>query len=144
MNTRKVLIAAMWKSSFWVRAGAGVDQLADVGVARGDHAVERRINVLEGLQFLEALHVGCAEDASVAFLACEVAVGVVDVLLRYGVRVFEVLVALPGDLRQIAVGFRSIQIRASLQQLLIDFRRIDYGEQLTRFHAGADVVHTTF
>ena len=32
-------------------ARALVDQLAGVDVARGDHAVERRIDLLEGLQF---------------------------------------------------------------------------------------------
>ena len=35
-----------------------IDQLAGIDVARGDHAVKGRVDLLEGLQFAEALHVG--------------------------------------------------------------------------------------
>src|ERR1035438_52184 len=37
---------------------AGVDKLADVDGAGGDHAVKRRVDLLNGLQFAQALHVG--------------------------------------------------------------------------------------
>ena len=36
-------------------ARAGVDQLAGVDVARGDDAVEGRVDLLKGLQFAQAL-----------------------------------------------------------------------------------------
>ncbi len=58
MKTRSRLIAEMWNSSLPRGVGAGVDQRADIGVARRDHAIEGRVDLLVGLQIFEALDVG--------------------------------------------------------------------------------------
>src|SRR5882762_286475 len=39
-------------------AVAGVDERASIHIAASDHATERRINMFEGFEFLEAMNVG--------------------------------------------------------------------------------------
>ena len=44
------------------RAAAGIDQRADVGVARGDHAVERHGDLLVARQRLQPLDIGLCRN----------------------------------------------------------------------------------
>ena len=90
-------------------ARARVDQLAGVDVARGDHAVERRIDLLEGLQFAQPLHIGLrGSDRRRGGR------GLVDecvgVLARNGVRFDQPGVAVGLDARVVGVGLGGVQV----------------------------------
>ena len=119
-------------------AAAGIDQLADVGIARRDHAVKGRVHFLEGLHVLQPLHIGLGRfDGGPAGIV--ISRGIVDVLLRDRIRFQQFLVARGRDFREAHVGLGRGEVRARLLQLLIHFRRIDFGEQLSRFHIRADI-----
>ena len=114
------------------------DQRADVGVARGDHAGERRVDGLEALQLLEPLDVGVRGQHR-GLLRFVAAVGVVEVLPRHRVGLDQILVALGGRPRQALVRLRGRQVGARLEQLLIDLGRVDLGEHLPGLHLRSDV-----
>ena len=138
MKTRNVRMAAMWKEFLRRSAGAGINQLANVGVARGDDAIERRVDFREGLQVLETLYV-VGRRVHGRFLGRVVTVRVVHILLGNRIGVLQTFIPIVRDLRKAQVRLGSVQVGASLLQLLVDFRRVNYGEQLTFAHAGADV-----
>ena len=58
----------MWKSSV-PALPVGADQLAGIDVARGDHAVEGRIDLLERLQFVSRCTLACADLTAEAVAA---------------------------------------------------------------------------
>ena len=67
------------------RAAAGIDQRADVGVARGDHAVERHGDLLVAGERFEPLDIGLA-GIDGGLLVGEVGGALVDFLRRNEVR----------------------------------------------------------
>ena len=120
------------------RAGAGVDELADVGVAGGEDAVEGSVDFFEGLEFFEAADVGGA-GIDGGFFGGEVALGLIGFLLGDGAGADEELPAGGGDFGDVVIGLRGFEVGASLLELLIDFGRFDFGEELAFFYGSADV-----
>ena len=135
----------------------GVDQRADVGVACGDHAVERRGHALERGQLLQAIHLRLrhahvgARDVDRS-RAPRISQPVLVALLSAGP-------ALPHQLRGAAARhFGEVhirlrlrhgrlilrQLRLRLAQLLVEFRRLNLSQHVTAFHVGADVVIPAF
>ena len=116
----------------------GVDQRADVDVARGDHAVEGRVDLLEALCLFQAPHV---EGGGIhhGLLGLQVAHFVFDVLLRHGFGLQERFVARGGGPRQLVVGLGGGQVGAGLVELAVDFGRFDLGQQLAGLDVRADV-----
>ncbi len=123
-----------------VRAGVGVglDQLADVGVARGHGAVERRTQGLVVGQVGEARIVG-ARRLDVGLGGVGVGDFLVHFLLRDRVRAQQVLPARGAGLRQFFVSLLLQQVRMGLGQLLVQVRAVDFGQHLAGFHRRADV-----
>ena len=78
-------------------------------------------------------------DCDLRLLGLVGAVRVVDVLPRHRVALDQILIAIGRRLRQSRVGLRGGEIRARLQQLLIDLGRVDLGQHLARLHARSDV-----
>ena len=119
-------------------AGSRIDERADIRVTRGDHAVERSINLLEPLQFLQAADVG---DVRInrSFHRMKVADILIGFLLGHRVGFPQRLPAVSGNFRLAQVGLRGLKVRPSLLQLLVHLRRLDLGEQLTLLHTGPDV-----
>ncbi len=68
----------------------------------------------------------------------------VGFLLGNRVRLLQPAPAIGGDLRDFLRGLRVGEIRLGLPQLLVDFRRIDLGEQLAGLHGRADVDEPAF
>jgi hypothetical protein len=114
---------------------SGHDQLTDVGGPAGDDAVERRDDPLEVGQRLEAADVGAGFILHRRARG-QVAVALIDFLLRDRVRDDKPIPALGRDARQASVRVGGRQRRARGDELLIDVRRIDLGQQLS----GADMV----
>jgi hypothetical protein len=69
----------------WPRTAAGIDQRADVGVARGDHAVEGCCDLLVGRQRLQPLDIGLA-GIHRRLLVGEIGGALVDFLHRHEIR----------------------------------------------------------
>ena len=119
-------------------ARAGADQRADVGVALGDDAVERRGDRLVAGQRLQPLDVGLA-GMDGGLLVGEVGGALVDVLLRDDGRTQQGAAARQRDLRQFGAGLGAGQIGARLQQLLVEVGRVDVGQRLPGLDLVADV-----
>ena len=81
-------------------AAAGIDQLADIGIARRQHAVKRRIDFFKGLQLLEAFDV-VRGGIHHGLFGVSIAHGVVNILLGHGIAFQQVLVTRGGGLRQV-------------------------------------------
>ena len=111
------------------RCRAGVDEVADIGVARGDDAVEGSVDFLEGLELLEAADVGFGGVDGGLLGGC-VAHGHVGLLLGDGVGFEEVLIALRGGVGEIEVGLRALEIGLRDLQLLVELGGFDDGHQL--------------
>src|SRR5712664_109215 len=80
-----------------------VDEIAYVDIAHSNNAVERSIDLLEGLQRLELLYIRVIGlDDGVVGIVC--AGGVVDILLRNCIALQQLLVAILGDLREPEIG----------------------------------------
>src|SRR4030095_910738 len=79
------------------RTRAGINQGADIRVARRDHAIERRIDLLEGLQLLESAHIGSLRIEG-GLQRVVVPNGLVGFLLGYGISLQEALPAVRRDL----------------------------------------------
>ena len=123
-----------------LRAGAlaGIDQGADVGIARRNHAIEGRQHVLEGFQFAQPRHVG-RRRVSRGLLGRRIPGLLVGVLLGHRIGGEQSLPTDIGALRQGFIGARGGQIRLRLAQLLIDLRSLDLGEQLSLDDSRSDV-----
>src|ERR1700722_7079006 len=121
---------------------AGVDEVSRIDVALRENAAERRVDVLERFEFFEAADVRFGSSGG-RFLCCVIANGVVNFLFRNAIGLDQFLKAIRGDLREILVGFRGAEISSGLQKLLIDFGRVNVGEQFAFLYARADVVIPT-
>ena len=115
-----------------------INQIADVGIARGNDAIKRRVDFFERYQRGVLLH-GCLVGFDDCFVRVVRADRVIDVLLGNGVALQKSLVARLGDGSEFEICLRGEQVAASLLQLLIDFRRFDDGKQLPLLNARADI-----
>ena len=128
----------MKEIGFHIAAAAGIDEVADIGVTRGDHAIKRRVDFFERDQRRVLLHgrlIGF-DDSLVRIVGAD---RIVHVLLGNSVALQKPLIAGLGNGGELEVCLRSEQVAASLLQLLIDFRRFDDGKQLSLLDARADV-----
>ena len=116
----------------------GVDQRADVGVALGDDACERRHDALERFELPQTLQIGTRRLARRRLGGC-IACAFIGVLLRDRLRREQPLPAHVGGARQLVVGLRRAEVGLRLVQLLIDLGSLDVGQELALFHAGPDV-----
>src|SRR5258708_29102809 len=114
-------------SRLWIVPG--IDECSDVRIAGRDYAGERSIDLFERLQLFQAPHVG-RTGFDRGFHCVEIAGRLVGFLLRHGARVHQVLPAARGNLGDVQVGLRGIQVSASLQQLLVEFWGFDLRKQL--------------
>ena len=119
--------------------GALVDERADVDVALRDDAVERRDDVGERLERLEAVDI-VASGGDFGFALLLVCGLLVRRLLRDGAGLAERLPAPGGNGGKGLVGFSLGQLLARFREALVEFRRIDDGEEIARLHARADVL----
>ena len=124
-------------------AGAGIDQVPDIGIARGDHAVEGRVDFLERLQLLEAFHIRlCGRHHG--FLGRSKSPWALSTSCFDTESVFRrSSISRRGDLGQTIVRLGRIQIRARLIELLIHFRCFYFREQLARLSRVRRCPHTT-
>ena len=115
-----------------------VDELTDIDAARGDDAIEGRIDLLERLNCFQPLHVG---DLRLHQRVGRLRLGgeVLRVLARHRVLPQQALIALRRALGIAGVGLRRGQVCSCLQQLLIDFRRADDRQQLPFANMRADI-----
>ena len=120
-------------------ASPGIDQLARIDGARGDHAVEGRIDLLEGLQLVKALHVGLRGADSRGCSCSGLVHEGIGVLLRNGVGLDQARVAVGLDACVVGGGLRRRQVALRLRELLIQLRSGDLGQQRALLHLGADV-----
>jgi hypothetical protein len=116
-----------------------VDQVADVDVAAGDDAGERRHHALEVAQLLQALHVGVGAG-QVGLGLREAAAALFQLLLRHGVALAQRLPALDRGLGQFQAGGGLVARGDGLRQLLVELGRLDLGQQLALLDAAADVL----
>src|SRR5713226_3825466 len=119
-------------------AGACVDECSDVRIAGGDDPVKGGIDLFERLQLLKAPHVGGTGFGS-GFHRAEIADRLVGFLLGDGPVAYQVLPTSCGDLGDLQVGLRAIQVRSSLKQLLVDFRGFYFRKQLALLNVRANV-----
>ncbi len=77
--------------------------------------------------------------STAACLEAKVADRLIGFLLGNGVLFEKTLPADGGGVRQIHVGLDALQIGAGLRELLIDFGRVDLGQQIALLHTGADI-----
>jgi hypothetical protein len=59
--------------------------------------------------------------------------GVVDILLRNCMALQQVLIAILGDLGEPEIGFGGAEVAQRLLELLVDFRSLDFGQELAFF-----------
>ena len=115
-----------------------INQIADVGIARGNDAIKRRVDFFERYQCGVLLH-GRLVGFDDCFVRVVRADRVIDVLLSNSVALQKSLIAGLGNGSELEICLRGEQIAASLLQLLIDFRRFDDGKQLPLLNARADI-----
>ncbi len=96
------------------------------------------VDLFEGLQLLQPVNV-CGHGIDRRLPRAEIADRLIGLLLGDGIRLEQVLPASRGDLCQLLVRLRILQVCASLIQLLINFRGFDLRQQLTLLDVGADV-----
>ena len=98
-----------------------------------------RVDVLEAFELLQALDVGIGggEIRHGLLIAAALRVGF---LLRDRIGLAQGLIAVGIDLGQIHCGDDLLARGARLHQFLIDFRRVDVGQQLALLHAAANVL----
>ena len=116
----------------------GVDQGADVGVAGGHDAVERRSQALEIGKHFEPIDVGLGRLGK-GLLDREVAGLFIDGLLGHRVGSTQRLPALCRHQSQRLARLGAGQRRLGLEELLVEVGRLDLGEQLTGLHWRADI-----
>ena len=116
----------------------GLDQGADIGIARGDDAVERRVDALEPLQILQAADIGRVRLDG-GGLRAEIADLLVGFLLGHGLGLQQRLPARRRRLREVEVRLRGVELGPRLAELLVDLRCLDLGQELALLDARADV-----
>jgi hypothetical protein len=118
--------------------GAGVDEVADVGVALGDDAAVGGVDLLKGLQLFEAADVGLGGLHGGA-LGGGAGDGDVGLLLGDGVQLEEILIALGGGVGEVEVGLRALEVGARDLQLFVELGGLDGGHELALGDVLADV-----
>ena len=153
------------------QCAAGADEGADVHVAHRDDTVERRLDDAVALHLLQARAVGLdrgkiaalredrlLERLHVGVLRGQLRLILIAVLLRRNALLDEHLHAFGRDAREIAVRLalhegrlrllhrclRLLDGRLRLVHLLIELRRVDFGEDLSRLHTVADIGEAAF
>ena len=130
-----------------VGAGAGGNatrnQRADVGVARRHDAVIRSVDILKSLQLLQPANAR-HRRLDRGLLGLCVAHCLVGFLLGNGVRLEQILVASTGDVGEVQVGLRRLQIGLRNLQLLVDFGGFDRRHQLAPCARALRCRSTTF
>ncbi len=124
---------------FRAATGAGVDQLADIGFARGDGAVERHHDTGKPFHRDDAVDIGLRR-LDQRLLGGEISDLLVDFLFGNRIRTDHRRPALGCGLRERGIGLRTGEIGARLEQLLIQIGRFDFGEQIASLHLGTDIV----
>ena len=119
-------------------AAAGIDQRADIGFARGDHAIERHRDLLVARQRFQPFDIGLT-GIDGGLLVGEVGAALVDLLRRNEIRGDQRLAPRQRRFRQPRARLLAGEIGAGLQQLLIEVGRLDLGDHLARFDLGADI-----
>ena len=112
-----------------VGPGTGINEVADICVARGNDAVKRRNDALVALQLFEAANVGPA-GIHRGLRGDVISAGLVGLLLRNGVLGQQCLPAVAGHAGQVRVGLHTLQLGARLVQLLVYLGRLDLGEEI--------------
>src|SRR5581483_6090277 len=120
-------------------AAARVDQIADVDVAPGDDAGERRHYALEALELAQPLDVG-VRGGEVRLGLRVAAFLLIELLLRHRVALAQRLPALVRAAREREARGGLLARGDRLRELLVDLRRLDLGEELALLHAAADVL----
>src|SRR6266853_6348088 len=123
---------------FYIGIAAGVDQVSNVSVSRGDDAVERRVDLFKRHQ-CRVLVYGCLICLDYCFVRIVSTDGIIDILLRYGFAFQKSLISGFGDRSELEIGLCGEQIAASLLELLVDFRSLDNGKQLALLDASSNV-----
>ena len=120
--------------------GPGANEVADIGVARGDDAVKRRIDIFVTTAVAPAAATSAWRDATVDLIGVQGRGGVVALLGRDRL-VFSAGSRCVGRLMsgQFFVRLRRHQISPRLAQLMIQLGRLDLGEQLALIDVGTDV-----
>src|SRR5258708_9591020 len=119
-------------------AGPCIDECSDIRTAGGDDAVEGGVDLFERLQLFKTPDVGGAGFGR-GFDRAEIADRLVGFLLGHGTSAYQVLPAAGGDLGNVQVGLRGVQVRSSLQQLLVNFGSFDLRQQLAFLDMSANV-----
>ncbi len=120
-------------------ARAGADEVADVGVARRDDAGERRGDRREALGRQQPVEVGDLRIDQ-GRLDREVAVLLVRFLPRHRRRLEQLRPAFCRRFRQGLVGAGAGEVGARLDDLLVEFGRIDQAERSACCDVGADIL----
>jgi hypothetical protein len=107
-------------------------------VPRGHDSRERSDDFLEALQFFEALHV-CLRNLKIGRSRISRGFLFVELLGRYNFLIDKLLPARERGAREISIGCGLRHIRSPLIQFLINLRRFDLREQLSRFDLSTDI-----
>ncbi|KAG1249418.1 hypothetical protein G6F68_013346 [Rhizopus microsporus] len=116
----------------------GADQLADIGLPRGDGAIERRTQGAVTTEFLQPRVVGLRRFHA-GLCGHRIGLLLVGFLARYRMAAEHALPALGADLGQRRVGLHLQQVGMRLRDLLVQLRAVDYRQHLPRLHRLADV-----
>lgn len=122
----------------WIAVGIGLDQLADIGIACGDGAGERRAQGLVVLQCRQPRNV-CNGGLDVGLGRCRVGGFLIGFLTRYRMAGQKVLPARRGGRCKVRVRLFLNQSRMGLGQLLIEVGAVDFGQHLPGLYLAADV-----
>jgi len=111
-----------------VSVGAGIDEGAGIDIAGGDDAAKRCLNFPERVQLLQAAGIGFGRQYA-RLSRLQIAVGVVEILLRDRVSRHQITVPFGSGLCEAGVGFRRRKIGAGLFDM-VDYAR-DFEMALT-------------
>src|SRR5712691_939982 len=114
---------------FYIGIAAGVDQVSNVSVSRGDDAVERSVNLFKGHQCRVLVYrcLVCLDNGFVRIVSTD---GIISVLLGDSVAFQKSQISGFCDRSEFEICLRGCQVAAGLLELLVDFRSFDDGKQL--------------
>jgi hypothetical protein len=105
------------------------DQRTNIGIAGGYHAVEWGHDLLKGLELFEPCDVRLVR-LNGCLVRFQSAGCIVSVLCRDRTTPQQILVAPGRDGRELEIGVGGSKVGAGLAQLLVDFGRVDLGQQV--------------